>query len=101
MSSDNKFPCPTKEEIELRVKAQHVQYFENLRHNEWDYEGFEVDTESDGDGCEARMIFKFAQHDLSVMLVGTYSSWNDTTYDTIHFVESVPVYRTSYKIIHR
>lgn len=90
-------PCPSKEEIQLRVSSQDIDYFIAIK-NMWPtYRGVQYDTDSDGDGAEARILFWFTDHDLYVMVVGVYSSHGDTTYDEVYFVRPKAVTITEYE----
>jgi hypothetical protein len=90
-------PCPSKEEIQLRVASQDVEYFLRIKEMWPVYEGVQFDSQSDGDGEQARVLFWFMPYNLYVMISGVYSSHGDTSYDEVYFVRARAVMVTDYE----
>lgn len=92
----------TKEDLVTKVNGNKVSWFIDLDNGELEEEvenRYKRFSSNDGDGREARARFEFYDLDMIVMMLGTYSSWGSTEYETISFVEPYTIQQTAYRNI--
>ncbi len=102
----------TKELIEEKVENNDYRYFVILnsgerlyvgdkiyRYKDYESEVKHVYEQSHGDGNELEIVLHFPLLGVYVMILGTYSSWDSNTYDSVQFVEPYEFKETRYRAI--
>ena len=91
----------TKEEIIENVKKDNRRWAEQLYNhdcpNEWRTEFKVVYDKNYGDGNEYIVCIEFINHNLFILLEGTYSSWDSPSWDSLSFGEPFEYTETRFK----
>lgn len=98
--SDTEKTKYSREYIETQINTRGANSFESWISDLSYREGSpvtEVFYQSYGDGNELQKVFHFAEADVYVLLVGTYSSWDSSDYDTVTIAEPYTFTETRYK----
>lgn len=88
----------TEEEVLDAIKSKDIRYFEEI-YNESDPNVDVVYNQNYGDGNDYIVCLHFKLLNIYVLLLGTYSSWDSTHWESVSIAEPFEYIETRYKPI--